>query len=110
MGEKLPSHRGLAKQLVIAPLTVKKAYDELESFGHVRSERGRGTFVCARASKSASREADAQLRKSARRLAAESWLLDVDLEDLTAIVREESENLRDMRKSQADAEERKEPS
>ncbi|MBV9083318.1 MAG: GntR family transcriptional regulator, partial [Acidobacteriaceae bacterium] len=29
-GEKLPSHRELAEQLVIAPLTVKKAYDELE--------------------------------------------------------------------------------
>jgi DNA-binding transcriptional regulator YhcF (GntR family) len=26
-GEKLPSHRELSEQIVVAPLTVKKAYD-----------------------------------------------------------------------------------
>src|ERR1035441_3096959 len=47
-GEKLPSHRDLSEQLVIAPLTVKKAYDELELLGFLETQRGRGTFVCAR--------------------------------------------------------------
>ena len=32
-GDRLTSHRELSEQLVIAPLTVKKAYDELESQG-----------------------------------------------------------------------------
>jgi len=44
-GDKLTSQRELAEQLVIAPLTVKKAYDELEREGLIRTERGRGTFV-----------------------------------------------------------------
>ncbi len=44
-GDKLPSHRDLAEQLVIAPLTVKKAYDELEAGGYIETQRGRGTFV-----------------------------------------------------------------
>lgn len=44
-GERLPSHRELASQLVIAPLTVKKAYDELERSGLIDTQRGRGTFV-----------------------------------------------------------------
>jgi GntR family transcriptional regulator len=44
-GERLPSHRELALQLVIAPLTVKKAYDELEREGLIDTQRGRGTFV-----------------------------------------------------------------
>ncbi len=29
-------------------LTVKKAYDELELLGYLETQRGRGTFVCAR--------------------------------------------------------------
>src|SRR5580658_4384790 len=47
-GDKLPSHRDLAEELAIAPLTVKKAYDELESLGYIETQRGRGTFVCAK--------------------------------------------------------------
>ena len=47
-GDKLDSHRDLAEQLVIAPLTVKKAYDELEALGYIETQRGRGTFVCAK--------------------------------------------------------------
>ena len=34
-GEQLPSHRELSERLVIAPLTVKKAYDELEILGYI---------------------------------------------------------------------------
>jgi GntR family transcriptional regulator len=45
-GEKLPSHRELSERLVIAPLTVKKAYDELEALKFIETQRGRGTFVC----------------------------------------------------------------
>ena len=44
-GDQLPSHRDLAAQLVIAPLTVKKAYDELEREGLITTQRGRGTYV-----------------------------------------------------------------
>jgi DNA-binding transcriptional regulator YhcF (GntR family) len=46
-GAQLPSHRELSEQLVIAPLTVKKAYDELEQLGYLEQQRGRGTFVRA---------------------------------------------------------------
>ncbi len=47
-GDKLASHRDLATQVVVAPLTVKKAYDELEQQGLIETRRGRGTFVVAR--------------------------------------------------------------
>lgn len=52
-GDRLPSHRDLSKDLVVAPLTVKKAYDTLEAEGVVRTERGRGTFVARRSPETA---------------------------------------------------------
>jgi GntR family transcriptional regulator len=44
-GEKLPSQRDLAAELVISHLTVKKAYETLEAEGIIATERGKGTFV-----------------------------------------------------------------
>lgn len=44
-GEKLPSVRAMARELGISILTVKKAYDELESEGFIESRQGLGTFV-----------------------------------------------------------------
>jgi GntR family transcriptional regulator len=44
-GEKLPSVRDLALTLGINPLTVGKAYGELERDGVVEMRRGLGVFV-----------------------------------------------------------------
>ncbi len=44
-GDMLPSVRGLAKDLRVSALTVKKAYDELEREGFVKTVHGKGTFV-----------------------------------------------------------------
>lgn len=43
----LPSVRALAKELRISALTVKKAYDTLESDGFVITVHGKGTYVAA---------------------------------------------------------------
>ncbi|MCI5774484.1 MAG: GntR family transcriptional regulator [Erysipelotrichaceae bacterium] len=43
--EILPSVRVLAKELKISALTVKKAYDLLESEGFTATIHGKGTFV-----------------------------------------------------------------
>lgn len=41
----LPSVRGLAKELKISALTVKKAYDCLEEEGFIVTVHGKGSFV-----------------------------------------------------------------
>jgi GntR family transcriptional regulator len=41
----LPSVRGLAKDLKISALTVKKAYDSLEEEGFIITVHGKGSFV-----------------------------------------------------------------
>jgi GntR family transcriptional regulator len=44
-GEKLPTVRGLAEELAIAPNTIVKAYNELQREGFVESRAGVGTVV-----------------------------------------------------------------
>ncbi|MDD6327755.1 MAG: GntR family transcriptional regulator [Lachnospiraceae bacterium] len=46
-GMPLPSVRGLAKDLKISALTVKKAYDALETEGFTVTVHGKGTYVAA---------------------------------------------------------------
>ena len=41
----LPSVRNLANDLKISFLTVKKAYDELEQEGYIKTVQGKGSFV-----------------------------------------------------------------
>ena len=64
-GQILPSVRALAAELKISALTVKKAYDYLETEGFVTTVHGKGTFVNA---------ADRQLAYEARRKAVEDDL------------------------------------
>jgi GntR family transcriptional regulator len=47
-GERLPPVRQLAGDLGLAPGTVMRAYRELETTGHVRGDRRRGTTVAKR--------------------------------------------------------------
>ena len=43
--ELLPSIRVLAQDIKISAMTIKKAYDELEKEGYLKSIQGKGTFV-----------------------------------------------------------------
>lgn len=45
-GDALPSMRTLAKDLRISVITTKRAYEELEKDGFIRSFTGKGSFVC----------------------------------------------------------------
>ena len=45
-GEALPSIRGLAAELKISVITTKRAYEELEKEGLIRSVAGKGFYVC----------------------------------------------------------------
>lgn len=45
-GEALPSIRGLAMELEVSVITTKRAYEELEKEGLLRSVAGKGFYVC----------------------------------------------------------------
>ena len=44
-GDIIPSIRSLALDIKISVMTVKKAYDELEEEGYIKSVQRKGTFV-----------------------------------------------------------------
>ena len=44
-GDIIPSIRSLALDIKISVMTVKKAYDEVEEEGYIKSVQGKGTFV-----------------------------------------------------------------
>jgi GntR family transcriptional regulator len=92
-GDKLPSHRELSLDLVIAPLTVKKAYDELERDGYIQTLRGQGTFVgeLARTLTNAARLE--RLRPLVQRLLNEAMLLKLEPKQLQRLIEEESDRL-----------------
>lgn len=93
-GERLPSHRELAILLAVAPLTVKKAYDEMEARGLLASRQGAGTFVIGTPGSAPSAQARrAPLRASARALAAEAALHGLSLADILDLVRAEHARL-----------------
>lgn len=45
VGEKLPSIRGLARDLQVSVITTKRAYDELEKESFIETMQGKGSFV-----------------------------------------------------------------
>ena len=45
-GEALPSIRALATDLSVSVITTKRAYEELEKEGLIRSVAGKGFYVC----------------------------------------------------------------
>lgn len=87
-GERLPSHRELSEQLVIAPLTVKKAYDELEALGYIETQRGRGTFVAARLPRAAASVQHAQIAEAARALVTQAYLAGLRLNDIVQLLKQ----------------------
>ena len=46
--DMLPSVRSMANDLKISFLTVKKAYDELEQEGYIKTVQGKGSFVATK--------------------------------------------------------------
>jgi GntR family transcriptional regulator len=81
-GDKLPSHRDLSAQIVVAPLTIKKAYDELEADGLLQTRRGKGTFVAAKPPRVSAADRRKKLGLAAQRLLTEAQLAGVGVDEL----------------------------
>ena len=104
-GEKLPSHRELAQRLVIAPLTVKKAYDMLELENAIETRRGQGTFVSATQPVASQEDLKDRFRAAVRRLLTDAWASGMSLEELNGLIQEEHDLAQAERQSNTKEEE-----
>ena len=84
-GDRLPTHRDLAGELVVAPLTVKKAYDLLQAEGLVVQAQGKGTFVALRPAGAAPRARE-DLSARAEGLVRQARLLNLSMESLQDLI------------------------
>lgn len=62
-GDAIPSIRTLASDIKISVMTIKKAYDELESEGYIKSVQGKGTFVAPKNIELARENANKEIEK-----------------------------------------------
>lgn len=92
-GEKLPSVRRLAEQLVVNPNTVARAYRELEAADVVVTRRGAGVFVARNGSRLSQRERTRILTERIDALLVEARQLDVDGEALRRLMDEREQRL-----------------
>lgn len=60
-GDSIPSIRVLANDIKISVMTIKKAYDELESEGYIKSIQGKGTFVAPKNTELAKEKANKEI-------------------------------------------------
>jgi len=84
-GTALPSFRGLAENLLVSIITVKRAYEELEREGIIYRRQGLGTFVADLADDRSREVKTARAREllsHAVREATEAGLSEKDVTDL----------------------------
>lgn len=62
-GENLPSIRVLAKDIKISVMTIKKAYDELETEGYIKTVPGKGSFVSEKSTNLLKESANKEIEK-----------------------------------------------
>ena len=83
VGEPLPSIRGLAKELLINPNTVVKAYSDLVRDGIVETQAGRGFFVAKRRQVYSKSERLRRLDEAIQGLVNQAVSLDFSLDEVS---------------------------
>lgn len=87
-GDRLPTVRELAADLLLNPNTVAHAYQLLEREGVVETRRGQGTFACAPSTRLTHEQGRARVAALLDRALAEARLLNFPLEDIPGLCRE----------------------
>jgi len=83
--ELLPSIRVLAQDIKISAMTIKKAYDELEKEGYLKSIQGKGTFVAPKNTELAKEQAQKDIEKYIEKIVVISNRFEIDENDVVAM-------------------------
>jgi len=88
-GDRVDSVRDLAKQIVVNPNTVARAYRDLQEDGVLETVRGQGLKVCARALRRCLAERKSLIRERLQEVLREAAQSNLSREEIEAIVEEE---------------------
>ena len=80
--ELLPSIRVLAQDIKISAMTIKKAYDELEKEGYLKSIQGKGTFVAPKNTELAKEQAQKDIENYIEKIVDISNRFEIDENDV----------------------------
>ena len=80
--ELLPSIRVLAGDIKISAMTIKKAYDELEKEGYLKSIQGKGTFVAPKNTELEKEQAQKDIEKYIEKIVNISNRFEIDENDV----------------------------
>lgn len=86
-GEALPSIRALAADLQVSVITTKRAYEELEKEGLIRSVAGKGFYVCEYNTDYLREKQLIMLEERLGELINDARHADLSLEDFTEMVK-----------------------
>lgn len=96
-GDALPSLREVSTRLRISPLTVKKAYGELETLGITFTEHGRGTFISADFTPYSEQYRQQALVSLSRNLLIEAFRLGASLEEIHRLLDEQASTINSLK-------------
>ena len=83
--EMIPSIRNLAQDIKISIMTIKKAYDELETEGYIISRQGKGTFVAPKNIELAKDKAQKDIEEYISKIVDISLKFDISNEEIIDI-------------------------
>lgn len=85
--EILPSIRVLAQDIKISAMTIKKAYDELEKEGYLKSIQGKGTFVAPKNTEISKEQAQKDIEKHMEKIVTISNRFNIDKNDVIEMLK-----------------------
>ncbi|RJR26447.1 MAG: GntR family transcriptional regulator [Candidatus Latescibacterota bacterium] len=88
---KLPSIREMAAELGISPITIKRAYSDLESEGFVVTRAGLGSFVAGMNRERLREEKAGEIREELRRIVRTAAAFGVPIAEIETMVSEMKE-------------------
>jgi GntR family transcriptional regulator len=100
-GDRLPTVRELAAELVVNVNTVARAYRDMEQSGLIETSPGRGSFIAQPTAATPAAERYKKLEPYLRKLVQVARRLDYDVEDLVTLVEQTAREAQDARDARA---------
>lgn len=92
VGTRLPSIREMSKELGISPITIKRAYHDLETEGYIITRSGLGSFVGDVSREKLRGEKLAEIRRDLLRLIAEGERFGIPAGEIREMIHEIKED------------------